>query len=81
MRIYVTSVFVDDQSKALDFYTNVFLKQYADSKNIPININHIKTKKDGHKMPIPWILYSVFYKGEFVSVNVKPDKELDKLIK
>ena len=34
MRIYVTSVFVDDQAKALDFYTNVL--GFEKKKDIPL---------------------------------------------
>jgi catechol 2,3-dioxygenase-like lactoylglutathione lyase family enzyme len=34
MRIYVTSVFVDDQRKALDFYTNVL--GFRKEKDIPL---------------------------------------------
>src|SRR6185503_6818914 len=34
MRIYITSVFVDDQQKALDFYTNVL--GFQKKKDIPM---------------------------------------------
>jgi catechol 2,3-dioxygenase-like lactoylglutathione lyase family enzyme len=34
MRIYVTSVFVDDQKKALDFYTDVL--GFQKKRNIPL---------------------------------------------
>ena len=34
MRIYVTSVFVDDQAKALDFYTNVL--GFEKKRDIPL---------------------------------------------
>jgi catechol 2,3-dioxygenase-like lactoylglutathione lyase family enzyme len=34
MRIYVTSVFVDDQAKALDFYTNVL--GFQKKRDIPL---------------------------------------------
>ena len=34
MRIYVTSVFVDDQTKALDFYTNVL--GFEKKRDIPL---------------------------------------------
>ncbi len=34
MRIYVTSVFVDDQAKALDFYTNVL--GFRKKRDIPL---------------------------------------------
>jgi len=64
-----------------DFYTNRLLREYAEKRNIPITINHIKNKSDGHKMPIPWIINSVFYKGELVTLEMKAERHLDKLIK
>lgn len=63
-----------------DYYTNQLLKEYAKSKNIPITINHIKSKEDGQKMPIPWIINSVFYKGDLITLEMKAEKHLDKLI-
>jgi len=52
----------------------------AKEKNIPVNIYHLKTQEDGHRMPIPWVINSVFYKGKLVSLEMKVDKHLDKLI-
>lgn len=63
-----------------DFYTNQLLREYAKKKNVPLTINHIKTKNDGRKMPIPWIINSIFYNGELVTLEMKPNKHLDKLI-
>jgi len=64
-----------------DFYTNQLLREYAKKKNVPLSINHIKTKEDGRKMPIPWVINSVFYKGELVTLEMKVERHLDKLIK
>lgn len=64
-----------------EYYTTQILKEYALENNIPIEIHHIKTQKDGHKMPIPWIINSVFYKGELLSLEMKVNKHLDKLLK
>ena len=63
-----------------DFYTNQLLRVYAKKKNVPLTINHIKSKEDGHKMPIPWIINSVFYKGELITLEMKVERHLDKLI-
>ena len=63
-----------------DFYTNRLLREYAKKRNIPITINYIKTKSDGRKMPIPWIINSIFYNGKLVTLEMKPDKHLDKII-
>lgn len=63
-----------------DHYTNQLLREYAKNKNIPLTVNHIKSKKEGHKMPIPWIINSVFYKGELVTLEMKAERHLDKII-
>lgn len=64
-----------------DYYTNQLLREYAEKLNIPITINHITSREEGRKMPIPWIINSVFYKGELVSLEMKVDRYLDKLMK
>lgn len=63
-----------------EYYTNELLRKYAKEKNIPLKIHQIKSQEDGKNMPIPWIINSVFYKGEFVSLEMKVEKHLDKLI-
>ena len=63
-----------------DYYINVELRKYAEDRGIPITINHLTSKEAAQQMPIPWILCSIFYKGELVTIEVKADKHLDKLI-
>lgn len=62
------------------YYTNNLLREYAKNKNIPISINYIKTREEAHKMPIPWIINSVFYKGELVTLEMKVERHLNKII-
>ncbi len=64
-----------------DFYTNQVLREYAEKKKIPLTINHIASKSEGRKMPIPWVINSVFCKGKLVSLEMKVERHLDKLIK
>lgn len=63
-----------------DYYTNQLLRKYAKEKEVPLTVHHIKSKEDGHKMPIPWIINSVFYKGELVSLEMKVERHLNRLI-
>jgi len=63
-----------------DYYTNQLLREYAKGKGIPLYIKHIKNKEDGHNMPIPWIINSVFYKGKLVTLEMKAERHLNKLI-
>lgn len=63
-----------------DYYTNQALRDYANNHNIPLSIQHINSKEAGHAMPIPWIINSVFYKGKLVTLEMKAEKHLNKLI-
>ena len=63
-----------------DYYTNQLLREYAESKNVPLTIHHLETQKDGREMPIPWVINSLFYKGELVTLEMKAERHLDKLI-
>ncbi len=63
-----------------DFYTNKMLREYSEKNNIPLTINLLKSKEEANKMPIPWVINSVFYKGKLVSLEMKVDRHLDKLI-
>ncbi len=63
-----------------DFYTNQLLREYAKNKNVPIEIIHLSNKEQARKMPIPWVINSVFYEGELVTLEMKAQRHLDKLI-
>jgi len=63
-----------------DYYTNQELRKYAALKNIPLEIHHIKNRKDGQNMPIPWIINSIFYEGKLLTLEMKIEKHLEKLI-
>lgn len=63
-----------------DYWINQHLSQYALEKGISLKIIHLQHQKDGHQMPIPWIISSIFYKGELVTLEMKADRHLDKII-
>jgi len=63
-----------------DYWVNQKLVAYAASKNVPITIHWLDSQKAAHKMPIPWVINSVFYQGELVTLELKADRHLDKLI-
>ncbi|MCU7891562.1 MAG: YoaP domain-containing protein [Candidatus Thiodiazotropha sp. (ex Ustalcina ferruginea)] len=46
-------------------------------KNVPLTINHKIIMVYGHKMPIPWTINSVFYKGQLVTLEMKAQRHLD----
>jgi len=61
-----------------DYYINNHLRDYAQKEGIPITIHHLDTKEKAKKMPIPWIINSVFYKGELLTLEMKVDRHLKK---
>jgi len=63
-----------------ELYINHHLRAYAESKGVPVSIHHLKTRAEARAMPIPWIINSVFYKGVLVTLEMKVDRHLDKLI-
>jgi GNAT superfamily N-acetyltransferase len=63
-----------------DYYINQHLREYAQKNHIPITIHHLKNKEDGKKMPIPWVINSVFYKGELLTLEMKADRHLNRII-
>ena len=74
------TAYYSDTCPFTDYYTNQLLREYAESKNVPLTIHHLKTQKDGREMPIPWVINSLFYKGELVTLEMKAERHLDKLI-
>jgi len=73
-------VYYSDLCPFNDYYINVSLQLYADSKGVPLKIIKIESREQALKLPVPLIITSVFYNGKFVSQLVKPDKELDAVI-
>jgi len=74
------TVYYSNTCPFTDYYINQLLPEYAKSKGAPISTHHLKSQKDGHNMPIPWVINSIFYKGELVTLEMKPNKHLDKVI-
>jgi GNAT superfamily N-acetyltransferase len=63
-----------------DFYLNQVLIDYAKEKNIALTLNHIKSQEEARQLPIPWVINSIFYNGELVTLEMKANKHLDKII-
>ena len=74
------TAYYSDTCPFTDYYTNQSLREYAERKNVPLTIHHIKNQNDGHEMVIPWVINSVFYKGKFVTLEMKAERHLEKLI-
>ena len=63
-----------------EFYTNFELRRYANKKGVPLEIIKISSKEQVDKLPIPWVINSVFYNGQLVTLEMKAEKALEKVI-
>ena len=61
-------------------YVNVVMKKFAEDRNLPLEIIKIENQDQARQMPVPWIIYSLFYKGEFLTHEIKSEKGLEKLL-
>jgi hypothetical protein len=43
-------------------------------------LHQITTQKQAHSMPIPWIINSVFYDGELVTLEMASPTRIDALL-
>jgi len=63
-----------------ELYVRRGLSEYAAHKGVTLKLNHITSRKEAHALAIPWVLNSVFYDGELVTLEMKANRHLDKLI-
>ena len=64
-----------------EYYVNTELQEIAESYNLPLKINKITTKKDAQSAPTTFTIYSVFYKGKFLTHEILSKKKFEKLYK
>lgn len=74
------SIYYSNTCPFTEHYAKNFMPAYAERKGVPLKVHHINSRPTAQKMPIPWIIFSVFYQGELVTLEVKPDRHLDKLL-
>lgn len=63
-----------------DFYVNTELKEVCKKKGIPFKAVHLDTIEKAQNHSVPHTLYSIFYKGKFVTQHVLNEKYFDKFI-
>ena len=63
-----------------EFYTNAELRRYAKKIGVPVEIIKITSKEQVDSLPIPWVINSVFYNGKLVTLEMKAERHLEKVI-
>lgn len=74
------SVYYTDGCPFNDFYVNSVLANTAKSKDIPLKISKLETRKQAQNHFVPHTLYSVFFNGKFVTQQVLSEKSFEKFI-
>ena len=63
-----------------EYYVNTVLVDIAKSKKIPLKITKLETPEQAQNHFVPHTLYSVFYKGQFVTQHILNEKGFEKYI-
>jgi hypothetical protein len=61
------SVYYTNACPFTEYYTNTELIAAAKSRGIPLEIHKLETKEQAQNHSVPHTIYSVFYKGKFVT--------------
>lgn len=75
------SVYYTDACPFTDFYVNIELARVTKEKGIKLKIQKLGTKEQAQNHFVPHTIYSVFYKGKFVTQHILNEKYFDKFIK
>lgn len=63
-----------------EYYTNNVLSTFLEKRGIPYEIIKIDSREKGLNMPVPWIINSIFYMGELLTLEILSQNRLEKLI-
>ncbi|MDC8756708.1 YoaP domain-containing protein [Janthinobacterium fluminis] len=61
-------------------WTGTALRDFAERRGIPCAIHRVTSQQEAHALPIPWIINSVFYDGELVTLELDSVKRLEALL-
>lgn len=73
------TVFYSSRCPYTDYYVNQELVDIANSYNLPVDINYIGSKDQSNQLPVPFSIFSLFYKGRFITHELLTKKRFDKL--
>ncbi|MBU5483699.1 GNAT family N-acetyltransferase [Clostridium sp. MSJ-11] len=74
------TVYYSNQCPYTEYYTNVVLKELAQKEGMPIEIIKINTREEAMNIPTACSIYSLFYKGEFITNDIINENKFYKLI-
>lgn len=74
------TVYYSDACPFTEYWNQVELKKYAEEKGVPLTLIKTSSREQAIKLPVPFPVNAVFYRGKYVTAELKPHKHLDKLI-
>jgi ribosomal protein S18 acetylase RimI-like enzyme len=74
------SIYYTNACPFTDYYVNVESKKLAKDRGIKLEIIKLDTKEKAQNHFVPHTIYSVFYKGKFVTQHILNEKSFDKFI-
>ena len=63
-----------------DYYVNTELRILSEEAGIPLTIKHIENHTQVQELGVPFSIYSVFYRGKFITHEILSRKKFEKLI-
>ncbi len=75
-------VYYSDRCPFTDYYVKIVLNETAGKRNLPLEIIKLKTMEQAQEAPTPATIFSLFYKGKFITTNVSVclDNRFDKIV-
>ena len=75
-------VYYSDRCPFTDYYVKIVLNETAQKRNLPLEIIKLKTMEQAQEAPTPATIFSLFYKGKFITTNVSVclDNRFDKIV-
>lgn len=63
------------------YQTVEMIKRYCEEKAVPVSLNKVDTLQKAKELPCVFNNFAVFYKGEFVTVNLLDESGLKRILK
>lgn len=75
-------VYYSNRCPFTDYYVKIVLSETAQKRNLPLEIIKLETMEQAQAAPTPATIFSLFYKGKFITTNVSVclDNRFDKIV-
>lgn len=74
------TVYYSNQCPFTEYYVNVELKQLAEEFGLPLKIIKVSTQEAAKNNPSPFVPYSVYYQGDFITHEIFSRKKFEKFL-